>query len=339
VQKQFESVVRLLAAASRAPTLVLLGSSTSPTIGTRKPEIVGFVAVTPAAPAGAVAPVSRTVTHIVCVGSLKARRAADNGGKFTDDEKGGALNFADELMRRQQWRAEDGSLARVVVFLSDGAHIVFFECTFRVHVRGPALLVSVASVRESASLPLAGEGSAYLAGLTRAPLDALGHELPQCEVDGAPVALRAYLGMGATAHGFAATWRGDDAVVLKRYHAATPLAIVLQEEEAHRAATGVPGVCQLRGQASGCLLLAPCGAVAYSLHARRPAAAPAPAPAGLWSAAAPPAPRRSQPNRCSRARPSSATSWTRWRACTLPAGCTATRGLPTFTATRRAASS
>jgi hypothetical protein len=174
--------------------------------------------------------------------------------------------------------------------LSDGAHIVFFECTFRVDVRGPAQLASVAAVRESAPLSLAGEGGAYLAGLTRAPLDALGYELPQCEVDGAPVALRAYLGMGATSHGFAATWRGDDAVVLKRYHAATPLAVVLQEEAAHRAAAGVPGVCQLRGAAAGYLLLAPFGAVSYSMHARWPAAAAAPAPAGLWAAAAPPAP-------------------------------------------------
>jgi hypothetical protein len=290
VQKQFERDVRPLAAASRAPALVLVGRSTTPSIGTRKPDTVGYVAMAPAEPAGAVVPVSSTVTHIVCVGSLKPRRAADNDGKFTDEEKGGALDFAAELMRNQQWRAEKGSLARVVAFLSDGAHIVFFECTFRVAVDGQALRVSAAAVRESASLPLAGEGGAYLAGLTCTPLDALGYELPQCKVDGAPVELRAYLGMGATSHGFAATWRGDDAIVLKRYHADTPLAVVLQEQEAHHAASGVPGVCQLRGTAAGCLLLAPRGAVAYSLHARLRADAAAPAPAGLWRVAAPPAP-------------------------------------------------
>ena len=290
VQKQFERAMRPLAAASRAPALVLVGRSTTPSIGTRKPDMVGYVAMAPAEPAGDMVAVSNTVTHIVCFGSLKPRRAADNDGKFTDEEKGGVLDFAVKLLENQQWRAEKGSLARVVAFLSDGAHIVFFECTFRVDVNGQALRVSLVEVRESASLPLAGEGGAYLAGLTRTPLDALGYELPQCEVAGAPVELRAYLGMGATSHGFAATWRGDDAVVLKRYHAATPPAVVLQEQAAHHAAAGVPGVCQLRGEAAGCLLLAPRGAVSYSLHARSRADAAAPAPAGLWSVAAPPAP-------------------------------------------------
>ena len=190
-------------------------------------------------------------------------------------------------MRKQPWRVQDGSLARVVAFLSDGEYIVFFECTFRVEmkVRGKGLRVRPAAVRECAPLPLNGLGGAYLAGLTKAPLDALGYCLPQVEVGGAPVALRAYLGMGATSHGFSGTWHGDD-VVVKRYHAAAVGAAVVElaELDALAATRGVRGVCQLLGAAAGCLLLAPFGAVVYSLHVRQ-AAPSAPAPAGLWSPA------------------------------------------------------
>jgi hypothetical protein len=296
VQKLFESAVRPLAAASPAPTIVLVGSSTKPSIGRRKPDMVGRVAAAPAAAAALfVEPLSPFVTHIACVGSLK-RKGAMKASESVDGAKGGALDFADALMRKQPWRAHDGSLARVIAFLSDGEYIVFFECTFRVEVRGQALRVRPTAVRECAPLPLNGLGGAYLAGLTRAPLDALGYCLPQCEVGGAPVALHAYLGMGATSHGFAGTWRGDE-VVMKRYHAHAPAedaaALERAELDALAAARGVRGVCHLLGTAASCLLLAPRGVVAYSLHVRRAAPA-APAPAGLWSpacaAADPPAP-------------------------------------------------
>ena len=284
VQKEFELGVLPLAAASRNPTLVLLGSSTSPTIGTRKPDVVGCVAAPFAPDLADARPLSRFVTHIACVGSLKARRAAGNEGKFSDDEKGGALSFADALVRKQPWRAHDGSFARVVVFLSDGAHIVFFECTFRVEVRSSELHVEMAAVRECAPLPLDGEGDMYLAGLTLAPLATLGHALPQCEVDGEAVDLSAYLGVGATSAGFAGTWRGD-AVVFKHYHAAMQCDVAQCELKALLAAAGVPGVCALRGQAANGLLLAPLGVVTYSLHVRASSAPRAPAPAGLWSLA------------------------------------------------------
>ena len=267
VQKEFELGVLPLAAASRKPTLVLLGRSTSPTIGTRKPGIVGYVAASLAPGLAAAQPLSCFVTHIACLGSLKSRRAAGNEGKFSDEEKGGVLNFADALVRKQPWRAHGGSLARVVVFLSDGAHIVFFEFTFRVEARSSELNVKMAAVRESAPLPLDGEGGAYLAGLTVAPLAALGHALPQCEFDGETMDLSAYLGVGATSAGFAGTWRGD-VVVLKHYHATLQRNVAQCELKALLAAAGVPGVCALHGQAADGLLLAPLGAVTYSLHVR-----------------------------------------------------------------------
>ncbi len=285
VQIQFESAVRPLAAGSRAPTIVLVGSSTKPSIGSRKPDMVGSVAAAPAAAPAVVVdaePLSSFAAHIVIVGSLK-RMGTIKDGKLVDGAKGGALNFADALVRKQPWRAHDGSLARVIAFLSDGEYIVFFECTFRVEMRGKTLRVRPTALRECAPLPLNGLGGAYLAGLTQAPLDALGYCLPQCEVDGAAVALRAYLGMGATSHGFAGTWRGDD-VVVKRYHTAVMHAAAVERAEldALAAARGVRGVCQQLGAAAGCLLLAPRGAMAYSLHVRW-AAPSAPAPAGLWS--------------------------------------------------------
>ena len=290
VQKQFERTIVPLAAASRAPTVFLEGRSTVTSFNTRKPDVVGYVAAERMAPAALAAqPLSRSPTHIACLGDLKFRRAAGNEGRFTDSEKGHALDFAAALLREQPWRALGGSLARVVVFLSDGAYIIFFQCTLRLEVRGQALLVDRQEVQESAPLVLDGEGGAYLAGLTRAPLDALGHALPQCEIGGAPVELRAYLGMGATSAGFAATWSGDASLVFKRYHATADGSTRSLELAALHATSGVAGVCALRGVADGGLLLAPLGAVAYSVRSEPSAGARAPAPAGLWSPARAPA--------------------------------------------------
>ena len=104
VKEEFELCVLPLAAASRKPTLVLLGS-TSPTIGTRKPHVVGYVAAPLAPELVDAQPLSRFIVHIACAGSLKPRREAGNEGKFSDDEKGGALSLADALVRKQPWRA------------------------------------------------------------------------------------------------------------------------------------------------------------------------------------------------------------------------------------------
>jgi hypothetical protein len=231
--------------------------------------------------------------HIGALGELKLPRVRSKSGMFTDEEKDRTLNFAEALVRAQPWRAHDGSLARVVAFLSDGAHVVFFECTFRVEVRELALHADLHAARESGPLPLRGAGGDFLAGLTVAPLAALGCELPNCMVDGSAVTLQAYLGAGATSTGFAGTWRGD-AVVIKMYHVSAAPEVAALELTALLAAADVPGVCQLRGAGDGFLLLAPRGAVAYSLRAD-PAAAPRAraTPSGLWSparaAAEPPA--------------------------------------------------
>jgi hypothetical protein len=306
VRALFERAAAALAAASRAPTLVLeafphSSSSAVPimSIGTSEPDMLGYVAAAPAAPAAAAAaaqPLSRSLTHVACVGVLTPRRAAGDEGAFTDAEAGAALHCAHELARAQPWR---GARARVVSFLCDGAHVVFFECTFCVDVdastpRARALRVTLRAAAQSAPLPLAGAGGAHLAGLSAAPLAALGAALPRCAVRGAPVALQAYLGAGATSLGFAATWRGE-AVVLKRYHAWTATDVVQCERAALRAAAGAHGVCALRAHADadddagGGLLLAPRGVVAYSLRAAPSdddddddAPPSAPALASLW---------------------------------------------------------
>ena len=283
VQRQFEERTALaLAAAARRPTLRLVGSSTTPSVavGTRKPDVVGLEAA-PAAQGAAVAePVSHNVTHTCVLGDLKRRRAEREQGRFADQEKAQVLFFAEALVRRQPWR---GPRARVVAFLCDGAHVVFFECQFLAQIRGQEFAVELVSALESGPMSLAGEGGAYLAGLTVAPLDELGYTLPSdvalpC---GHPVTVHDYIGMGATATAFLASCCRR-AVVLKRYHPRAAAAVAA-EAAALRALSGTPGVCQLVGvSAGGDLVLEPVGAFSYALHA--PAVATATAESrGLWS--------------------------------------------------------
>ena len=284
VQQQFEETTALaLAAAARRPTLRLVGRSSAPSFAFRKPDIVGLEAA-PAAPeqTTAVDPVSCSVTHICCLGDLKPRRAAGSEGRFSDEEKGHLLSFVEDLVRQQPWR---GPAARVVAFLCDGAHILFFECEFQTEIRGNGhFTVELHRARESAPMPLAGAGGAWLAGLTVAPLAELGYCLPSNLrlASGAAVEVHEYLGMGATADGFAASCSGQ-AVVLKRYHPNTPAAARAEEAAALAAARGVPGVCQLVGAAGTDVVLAPVGAVSYSLRAPAMPLVAMPQ-SGLWTA-------------------------------------------------------
>ena len=154
----------------------------------------------------------------------------------------------------------------------------------RVHLQlstdGPK--VQLERSRECGPLPLDGAGIELLAGLLATPADALGYSLPKCQApSGEPVELISYLGAGATAVAFAGSYDGA-AVVLKRYHATTAAAAVRQEYDALNASQGVPGVCQLLGRVDGGLMLAPMGAVAFSLRAEPSTAQPVP-PAGLWT--------------------------------------------------------
>ena len=68
-------------------------------------------------------PLPQFVTHNASLGSLKSRHAAGNEGGFSDEEQA-VPSFPDAVVQKQLWRTHSGSLARVVVFLSDGAHIV-----------------------------------------------------------------------------------------------------------------------------------------------------------------------------------------------------------------------
>ena len=107
---------------------------------------------------------SRTAVHIVCLGEAKCRRYQNAEGLFTDQEKGHTVSFAEALVREQPWRAEllggDAlSFARVVTFITDSVHIVFFQCTFTVKLLGQ-LSVELSSL------------GGYRAGATRAYLRA-----------------------------------------------------------------------------------------------------------------------------------------------------------------------
>jgi len=292
VQVEFEERVRGLARAADHPTMVLEGRSTVRSFGTRKPDIAAFAVaqVTGVPPtAQLVTPLSRDAMHICSLGDLKARRSVGKEGQFTDAEKGSLLNFAQELMTSQTWRAHSGAFARLPIFLSDGAHIVFFECTYRVDIGRRQVDVRLHGVRESAPMPLAGPGGMLLAGLTRAPLDALGYTLPRVTAPGVQVALQSFLGLGATAAGFLGDWNGAP-VLYKRYHATTERLVRDMELLALEGTNGCPGICRLVSATPEGLLLAPLGAQAYSL-----AAASHGAPvrersrsAGLWREGVPP---------------------------------------------------
>jgi len=297
VQTFMERVGQLFAAADTVGCLLLVGRSSTPTVGTRKPDLVAFLrALLAAGQLGAPRPVSYDVLHAVVVGELKHRRAAGSEGRFTAEEKAGVLSFLEDLVREQLWRAAGGDRARVVAFLCDGAHIIFFQCTFGCQLSGPRPAVSLLEAQECGPFPLVGEGAQLLTGLLKASPSQLGYDPPRCVPDdGADeIVLRACLGAGATSLGFAAKWQGRT-IVLKQYHAATPAtagalaAATRAELDALRAATNVRGVCRLLGTAQGtagetCVLLAPLGAVMYSLRTASPVAtAAAPPSAGLWS--------------------------------------------------------
>ena len=80
-----------------------------PTIGTRKPDIIGYVRGEP-----------ESIFYIALVGELKGRRPASKAN-FSHDEKGQLLSFLEDLLKLQTHRNE------VSGFLSDGSYIQFFR--------------------------------------------------------------------------------------------------------------------------------------------------------------------------------------------------------------------
>ena len=297
VQKFIEDLAEAFSAASSSSSTVrLLGRSTVVSFGTRKPDVVGYATVAAthttarASRTGKAAAASVAVFHIACLGDVKSRRMANSQGQFSDAEKGHVLSFLEDLLREQPWRAGSGGAgpgARVVAFLCDGVHIIFFQCTFLLERRGSALHVELTKVDESQPLPLAGAGGEYLAGLVSTPLSNLGYGVPSVAMQGERVALTACTGTGATSVGYAATWRGRTLFV-KCYDPAARLRVREPEATALRALRGVAGVVQLfSSDGDGVLLLEPLGASAYSLAValRTPllsASAEAPRSSGLW---------------------------------------------------------
>ena len=79
-----------------------------PTIGSRKPDIIGYVRGEP-----------ESIFYIALVGELKGRRA-EHKAEFSHEEKGQLLSFLEDLLKLQTHRSE------VTGFLSDGCFIQFF---------------------------------------------------------------------------------------------------------------------------------------------------------------------------------------------------------------------
>jgi len=91
-------------------TICLKDCHGTATIGTRKPDIVGYVRGEP-----------QSIFYVALVGELKGRRPPSNKADFSDDEKGQLLSFLEDLLKLQTHRKE------VTGFLSDGCFIQFFR--------------------------------------------------------------------------------------------------------------------------------------------------------------------------------------------------------------------
>jgi hypothetical protein len=136
-----ERVAKLYSLETDAYAVLLVGRSSAPTFGTRTPDLVAFLAAALAGgQPGARRAVSYDALHVVFVGELARRRPAGADGRFADEEKAAVLRVLEEQLREQLWRFAGGDRARVVAFLCDGAHILFFLpvhlCTHAVR-RGP----------------------------------------------------------------------------------------------------------------------------------------------------------------------------------------------------------
>ena len=145
------------------------------------------------------------------------------------------------------------------------------------------LSVQLHALGESFPLPLRGLGGAFLAGLACVEPGQIGYGMPACVVDGTAAELRTFLGMGATASGFAATWKGDP-VVVKMMRPSQETDDMDAEEHMLRALGTVPGIVKLVAREGPLFLLKPLGAVSYSLSAPSTASrAPAAGDGALWA--------------------------------------------------------
>ena len=228
-------------------TVLLYGRHDVVSFGSRKPDIVGYVAKDGGS--AGLEPPSLTPSFIVIVGELKRRRAKEMQGRFTPEEKGQVLGMAQDLVREQAWRAEANAgvdTSRLFAFLSDGVHIVFFRCLFDVRIEGGEVLARTVKVEEWPSVRLLKEGGEVLAGIVRTPLSVLGYGLPSLTLMGREVKVSAFLGLGATSMVFSGVWAGLP-VAAKLYSPAFAQ-LAGAEEAALDDLAGVPGVARLVGR-------------------------------------------------------------------------------------------
>ena len=144
--------------------------------------------------------------------------------------------------------------------------------------------VELDTLVESPPLILRGSGGAFLAGLACAEPGQIGYGMPACVVDGTAAELRTFLGMGATASGFAAMWWGDP-VFVKIMRPSPDSAAVDTEENVLRALGTAPGIVKLVAREGPLFLLKPLGAVSYSISAPGiPSRVPETVDGALWAA-------------------------------------------------------
>jgi hypothetical protein len=263
VQAYMESVAAVLNDGLPSRTQCLIGTATTVAFATRKPDMTAYVAGSTGAP------LSRDVTHITIIGELKRPRDAIAVGKFGEDEKGQTLSLAEDLVKAQLWRAgSGGGSVRVMAFLSDGLHIIFFKCMFAVMYTDYGVNVELREFFESPPKLLFDEGLKQLAGLLSAPPSDLGHCLPRFTVSGRLVTLNRFLGLGATSAGFCGEHNGR-AVVVKQYRRDFESGLEREVLEKLRE-QNTPGVVHLVGVCDTentipDLVLEPVGVTSYSL--------------------------------------------------------------------------
>jgi hypothetical protein len=232
---------------------------TSPSIGTRKPDTVIYLANSP-----------MSVFNIVAIGENKRRRKKQ---EFDDEEKGHLVEHMKTLLQEQPFRLS------VTGYLSDGKLIQFFRLEQK--ERG-----SPCTLTESAVMFLSSDGAKAFFGLLHCNPKDLGYSVPTVVVASKTLILENILGTGASS----IVYRGrheDKAVVVKNFRSISTFRLVSEERNLKTIAPLVPRVPELVAVSDDnqTLILSPIGTpFAITFGDIQDAVGPDPAPKPLITA-------------------------------------------------------
>jgi len=206
---------------------------TSPSVGTRKPDTVIYLADQP-----------KSVFNIVALGDNKRRRSSDD---FHTEEKGHLVELLKTLFEEQPFRTS------VTGFLSDGYLIQFFMLS-REEREGPCTLT------EAPVMFLGGDGGKAFIGLLGCGPEQLGYSPPKVSVLGKPVKIVNLLGTGASSLVYAGEYLGKD-VVVKHFRSLSIFRFTFESHNLTRLAPTIPAVPELLATSdqNDALILSPIG--------------------------------------------------------------------------------